>query len=135
MIAPALYGAYAMSKHALEAFCDSMRAELLPGGVAVSLVQAGSAHTAIEGKMAEQLAAYAGTPYAGRVRSMQQHIDASLRWGMLPGPSLCCSAVRHAVEARQPQARYLAGADAWAVWAVLRFVPSPIVDLVQRLIT
>lgn len=33
------YGAYAASKHAVEAVSDALRAELTPAGVSVSLIQ------------------------------------------------------------------------------------------------
>jgi len=148
MISPVFYGAYAASKFALEAIADSLRAELLPYEVAVSLLQVGAHATAIVGKMSAQLeettashaathAAYGGGAppepagarlYEARLRSFLGLMSLSLRWNLLPSPAGPSAAVAHALGSARPRCRYLVGLDAWAVWGVARFVPSSLMD-------
>lgn len=109
-------GPYAASKHALEAFADSLRVELRPLGVAVSIVEPGSIATPIWRKGAERAdalrerfdperaAAYA--PAVARFR------EVALSRGPGVDPDEVARAVEHALTATRPRARYLVGRDA-----------------------
>lgn len=142
MISPVFYGAYAATKHAVEALADSLRGELLPSGVAVSLLQVGSCQTAIEVKMRAQLheglmpsTFRAAEPfYERRLRRFLRIMDGVVRLGLLPPASAPTSAVLHALGSRRPHSRYLIGLDTWCVWAVVRHLPESIVDRVQQLL-
>ena len=139
MISPVFYGAYAATKHAVEALADSLRGELLPSGVAVSLLQVGSCQTAIEAKMRAQLHEGRHLPrcaliYERRLRRFLRMMDVVVRLGVLPPASAPTSAVLHALGSRRPHSRYLIGLDAWGVWVVVRHLPESVVDRVQQLL-
>ena len=109
-------GPYAASKHALEAVADSLRVELRPFGVAVSIVEPGSIATPIwrkgadraqelsEGFEPERAALYA--PAVARFR------EVALSRGLGVDPDVVANAVEHALTSSRPKARYLVGRDA-----------------------
>lgn len=109
-------GPYAASKHALEALADSLRVELRPFGIAVSIVEPGSIATPIWRKGAdraqelsagfepERAALYA--PAVARFR------EVALSRGLGVDPDVVAKAVEHALTASRPKARYLVGRDA-----------------------
>jgi NAD(P)-dependent dehydrogenase (short-subunit alcohol dehydrogenase family) len=109
-------GPYAASKHALEAVADSLRVELRPWGVSVSIVEPGSIATPIWTK---------GAARADDLRSRLDHDAAELyatpiaafrKVALSRGPGAdprdVARAVEHALTARRPKARYLVGRDA-----------------------
>ena len=109
-------GPYAASKHALEALADSLRVELRPFGIGVSIVEPGSIATPIWRKGAdraqelsagfepERAALYA--PAVARFR------EVALSRGLGVDPDVVAKAVEHALTASRPKARYLVGRDA-----------------------
>ena len=109
-------GPYAASKHALEAIADSLRIELRPLGVEVSIVEPGSIATPIwrkgaeradelsEGFDEERAALYA--PAVARLRKF------ALARGPGVDPDEVAKAVEHALGVKRPKARYLVGRDA-----------------------
>jgi NAD(P)-dependent dehydrogenase (short-subunit alcohol dehydrogenase family) len=97
-------GAYAASKHALEALSDALRRELLLYGIDVILIEPGTVQTPMMSKFGEQARKYAGTDY--------QRILASLDVGMeerertaLPVQRVV-DLIRTALEAKRPRTRY-----------------------------
>jgi NAD(P)-dependent dehydrogenase (short-subunit alcohol dehydrogenase family) len=109
-------GPYAASKHALEAVADSLRVELGPWGISVSIVQPGSIATPIWKKGAMRAdGLLAGLPpeaaelYAARIAGFR-------KVALSRGPGLdadeVARAVEHALTARRPKARYVVGRDA-----------------------
>lgn len=109
-------GPYAASKHALEAVADSLRVELRPWGIEVSIVEPASIATAIWAKGAERAAELgrAADPglaalYAERVERFRQ---VALSRGPGADPDAVAKAVEHALTARRPKPRYLVGRDA-----------------------
>ncbi len=109
-------GPYAASKHALEAVADSLRVELRPWGVAVSIVEPASIRTAIWEKGATRADELRdGLPpealglYADRMARLRQ---VALARGPGADPDDVAKAVEHALTARRPKARYLVGRDA-----------------------
>lgn len=107
---------YAASKHALEALADSLRVELRPWGISVSIVQPGSIATPIWTKgaaRADELRARfpseAAELYAKRLARFRQ---VALARGPGADPDDVARAVEHALTARRPNARYRVGRDA-----------------------
>lgn len=109
-------GPYAASKHALEAIADSLRVELRPWGIAVSIVEPASIRTAIWEKgaaRADELSRgfrpEAAELYAARVERFRRF---ALSRGPGADPAGVADAVEHALTASRPRARYVVGRDA-----------------------
>ena len=108
---------YAASKHALEAVADSLRLELKPFGIPVSIVEPGSIRTAIWGRSAARADELAATMdsevaelYAERVAAFR---SVALKRGEGGAPAdRVAAVVEEALTAERPQARYLVGRDA-----------------------
>jgi NAD(P)-dependent dehydrogenase (short-subunit alcohol dehydrogenase family) len=87
------FGAYSMSKHAVEAFGDSLAAELEPRGVRVSLVEPGSFRSEI-----------------GRNAAIRMGLDPDSKMAdrsMYPEPDAVAEAVVHALFDPKPKRRYM----------------------------
>jgi NAD(P)-dependent dehydrogenase (short-subunit alcohol dehydrogenase family) len=126
MAAPFL-GAYAASKHALEAFSESLRRELLLFGVDVIIVGPGSVVTPIWDKAEDAgIGPYAGTAYAA---SMQRFSDWFLAMGRqgLP-PEAIGEVVLKALTAPKPKVRYAAVKGALTNWILPQILPKRMVD-------
>jgi NAD(P)-dependent dehydrogenase (short-subunit alcohol dehydrogenase family) len=109
-------GPYAASKHALEAIADSLRVELRPWGVDVSIVEPASIATAIWQKGASRAQALQDG-FDAEVAELYEPAVARFRKVALsrgPGadPDSVARAVEHALTAQRPRARYLVGRDA-----------------------
>jgi NAD(P)-dependent dehydrogenase (short-subunit alcohol dehydrogenase family) len=109
-------GPYAASKHALEAIADSLRIELRPFGVAVSIMEPGSIATPIWRKGADRAVMLSegfdperAALYAKAVARLR---EVALSRGPGADPDAVARAVEHALTASRPKARYLVGRDA-----------------------
>jgi NAD(P)-dependent dehydrogenase (short-subunit alcohol dehydrogenase family) len=109
-------GAYAASKFALEAICDSLRAELRPFGLHVSIIEPGTIATPIWNTSiaaGERLLAAAppelNTHYGKLLDGLRRHAARGIDG--LPAERVA-DVVHHALTARSPRTRYLVGRDA-----------------------
>ena len=102
-------GAYSASKYAVEAIADAMRLELLPFGVAVTLVQPGTIDSnfmkASEEKSSDRFR-NDDSPYSGIYRSFATKAADPAHRGA--SPDRVTDVIVKALEARRPKARYLA---------------------------
>lgn len=128
-------GAYAASKHALEALADSLRREVRGFGIKVSLLEPGSISTpiwtkgideaprlrALFGKAGEEL-------YGGLIDTIVEEASHQDEIGI--EPIVVAKAIEHALTSRRPHHRYVIGKDAQAVVRVVRHLPSGLVDRV-----
>ena len=110
-------GPYAASKHALEAVADTLRLELRPFGVDVSLVQPGSIKTPIWTKsahVADGLANGAGAELAGLYgeRIAAFRAVALKRGAKGAAPDEVARVVEEALTMERPRTRKLVGLDA-----------------------
>jgi NAD(P)-dependent dehydrogenase (short-subunit alcohol dehydrogenase family) len=109
-------GPYAASKHALEALADSLRVELRPFGIAVSIVEPGSIATPIWRKGAERAqelsAGFEPERAALYAPAVARFREIALSRGLGVDPDVVAKAVEHALTASRPKARYLVGRDA-----------------------
>ncbi len=119
-------GAYAISKFALEAMADSLRLELAPDGIEVSLVEPGTIATPIWSKP-QPLADGVSDRYRPRIERFRE--VAAARASKAAPPDRVADAVLHALTAASPRTRYLVGRDA-KLRATIERLPDRIRDRV-----
>ncbi len=126
-LAPPFLGDYAMSKHALEAFTDSLRRELMLYGVDVIAIGPGAVVTPIWDK-AEKAdeAAYAKTDFAPALRKFVEYFITEGRKG-LP-PERIGEAIHRALTVAKPRARYAVVPNRLANWTLPTLLPKRVVD-------
>jgi NAD(P)-dependent dehydrogenase (short-subunit alcohol dehydrogenase family) len=115
-----MVGAYSASKFALEALSDTLRVELRPWGIPVSLVRPGQIRTPIFEKARKQIAAAAGSVpaelQAGYGEFYVRGADFNERGSRShTTPERVAQTIRRALEARWPRPLYVVGLDAWAI--------------------
>ena len=128
-VATMMTGPYCASKFAIEAIGESLRHELRPWRIRVSVVEPGAIKTPIWDKARQEadrlerdLPAAARSQYAAHIAAIRRGIDMQDRQGADPGR--VARAVEHALFARHPKARYLVGIDARIQAALVRWVPA-----------
>jgi NAD(P)-dependent dehydrogenase (short-subunit alcohol dehydrogenase family) len=111
-------GPYAASKHALEAVADSLRVELRPFGIHVSIVEPGTIKTPIWTRSAARADELIEQLEDGRLDELYgERIGAFRRIAMKRGeagadPVAVAKVVEEALTAERPHTRYLVGRDA-----------------------
>lgn len=138
-------GAYAASKHALEAISDSLRIELRNFGLHVALIEPGDVDTPIWQKSREaadrlrdkmsdvvggQVSQSVRDSYAADIAAMRE-ATTQMAASAIPVERVV-RAVVHAMCARRPGIRYPVGTKTWAVVLFLRFLPDRIRDWIVR---
>jgi NAD(P)-dependent dehydrogenase (short-subunit alcohol dehydrogenase family) len=110
-------GAYAASKHALEAVTDALRVELRPFGIAVTVIEPGTIATPIWRKggerfeeLAAQLPAELGELYGSRMEAFRAAAAAAGR--RAESVDKVAIVVERALTSERPKARYVVGRDA-----------------------
>jgi short-subunit dehydrogenase len=100
---------YYASKHALEAFSDTLRMEVDQFGIDVVVIQPGIIETGFEDQTAVQLREHSGGgPYRAMAEGMARKAEEGLGEGA-SDPGVVAAAVRAAVEAEVPRTRYAVG--------------------------
>lgn len=126
-IASPFMAPYAMSKHALEAFSDSLRRELLPHGIDVVVVGPGAVATPIWAKADEiNVEQYRNTEYFDLMSKMRAGMQAFGAEGL--SPSAIGDVVRTALEAQTPRTRYAALKNKFLMWTLPNLLPKRMVD-------
>ena len=129
-IALPLAGPYAASKYALEAVSDSLRREVRPEGMHVSLIEPGGVKTPIWEKgvdtansIEDAMPPDGQERYGPLSRAIRKEVEQiATKTGM--DPSVVADAIVHAVTADRPKTRYLLGRDAKLRWAIAKRVPD-----------
>lgn len=128
-VAQPFISAYGASKHALEAVTDSLRIELGPWGIDVSIVEPGTIATPIWEKgtaagddLLENAPPAARELYGERIAGVRRYAVEAAKRG-LP-PDAVARAVEHALTARRPRTRYVVGREARLMLAVSGLVPD-----------
>ena len=132
---PPFVSPYAASKGGLHAFTVSLRRELLPFGIHVSLVIPGNIRTPIWDKITERVkrfsddyTAEAVTLYGGAFSAFQKTTEQMAAKGI--PPERVARAVVHALAKKRPKTRYIVGLDAKLQSFAARWVPDRIQDRV-----
>ena len=120
--------AYSMTKAAVSALCDSLRGELRPWGIGVSLVEPGAIKTPIWEKGIRDVEAAIETwpeqaveLYGEVIPTLRATTEKLARSAI--APDNVAKVVEHALTASRPKTRYLVGTDA-RVQAIIRRVPD-----------
>jgi NAD(P)-dependent dehydrogenase (short-subunit alcohol dehydrogenase family) len=108
---------YAASKHAIEAIGDSLRGEMRPFGVEVSIVEPGAVETPMREKGSAASSVVKAAMSAEQLQLYGRAIDgftaaASRGDEQACQPERVAEKIAHALTARRPRARYLVGLDA-----------------------
>jgi NAD(P)-dependent dehydrogenase (short-subunit alcohol dehydrogenase family) len=126
-------GAYAASKFAMEAVSDSLRRELRPWGISVSLLEPGSVSTPIWEKgirtgqeVLDRLPPEAHALYGEAVAALQKAAAETAERGV--APLMVAKVVEHALTSPRPKTRYAVGRDAKMRIALTRVVPDRTMD-------
>jgi NAD(P)-dependent dehydrogenase (short-subunit alcohol dehydrogenase family) len=132
-IALPMAGPYAASKFGLEAVSDSLRRELAPSGIQVSVVEPGGVRTPIWDKgteaaerVLEGMPPEAEQHYGELARTMRAEAERISREGM--PPDAVAAIVVHALTARRPRTRYLVGRDAKLRARAAKVLPDRVMD-------
>ena len=121
---------YCMAKHALEAFSESLRFELAPSGIPVSVVSPGQTETPIleEARASfRELSCHASAPYQDLIAPRGRMADRSGA-----PPDRVAEAVIRALISKKPRARYFVGPDSRGAYLLGRVVPGGVRRLFMR---
>jgi NAD(P)-dependent dehydrogenase (short-subunit alcohol dehydrogenase family) len=134
-VAMAFSGAYAASKHALEAVGDALRVELRTSNVQVALVEPASVATPIWGKATTEIE-HANVPAElqreyGNVPEALDELVKNVASRGVP-PEQVAGVIEGALTARRMRARYLIGGEARAMLALKRLLPDRAFDRLAR---
>ncbi|MFI6600687.1 oxidoreductase [Nonomuraea sp. NPDC050536] len=121
---------YYSSKHALEAYSDSLRQELGPFGIRVVIVQPGIIKTEFENGTAQELRDISGHgAYARMAEAMAKRAETELGGGSKASdPVVVARAIRQAVDSPRPKARYAVGYLARLLLFLDRYLPDRAFD-------
>jgi NAD(P)-dependent dehydrogenase (short-subunit alcohol dehydrogenase family) len=128
-----LLGPYAASKMAMEALTDSLRVELKPWGIFVSIIEPGNISTRIWEKAdsdfdrLESVMPEEGLRRYARVIAGGRRIAKMADKRGIP-PDRVAQVVERALTAKRPKARYLVGWDAWARAHIEAVLPDRVRD-------
>jgi len=123
-------GPYAMSKHAVEAYSDALRRELMFVGMPVSVIQPGPFRTPMTGGITRsfEAATVPGSPFEALTRRMGKL--ASREEGRGHDPALLADVIWEAATAARPRARYSVKPDLQR--SVMHRMPAGLTDRALR---
>jgi len=121
---------YYASKHALEAFSDSLRQEVKQFGINVVLIQPGIIKTEFENTTPQELRTISGHgAYRNLAEAMAKRAETSLGEGSKASdPAVVAKTIRAAIESPAPKPRYAVGYVAGTLLFLNRFLPVRLFD-------
>jgi NAD(P)-dependent dehydrogenase (short-subunit alcohol dehydrogenase family) len=134
-VAMAFTAPYAASKHAIEAFGDTLRVELRNSGVQVALIEPGSVATPIWDKGRAEAERVVVPPelqdaYGQVPAALGKALEDTARRGV--PPEQVAATIERALTAPRMKARYVIGRDARAMLIARRLLPDLLFDKVAR---
>ncbi len=134
-VASPMTGPYNASKFALEGLSDSLRVELSPWNIPVSLVEPGAIATpiwdkatAVTDQLLETLPAEGKARYQAFTDGVRRFIERGERTAI--PPERVAKAVTHALTSRRPRTRYLVGPDAHVQALLGQLLPDRWLDAI-----
>ncbi|WP_255769547.1 oxidoreductase [Pseudarthrobacter sulfonivorans] len=126
---------YHASKFAVEGLSDSLRLELKPHGISVSIIEPAGTVSEWGTVAAQGLRATSGTgPYESQAHLMAGALGSTDRAGTSTQPGVVAAAVLHAASSVRPKTRYPVGNGAWAILALRRVLPDRLFDPLVMLV-
>lgn len=132
-VANPFVGAYAASKHAVEAISDSLRVEVAEWGIEVILIEPGVIQTPIWSKSdADAQSMQAALP--PEATALYGRTMEAMRRILLPAvaraspPDVVADALQHAALSPEPRTRYVVGKQAWLRLKLGTLLPSRMHD-------
>jgi NAD(P)-dependent dehydrogenase (short-subunit alcohol dehydrogenase family) len=123
---------YYASKHALEAFSDTLRMEVKRFGIRVVIVQPGIIKTEFENLTPDELRTVSGHgPYKELAEAMAAKAETALDpkvEGKATDPAVVGQCIRKAIESASPKPRYAVGYVAGTLLRMNRFLPTRLFD-------
>jgi len=132
-VANPFIGAYAASKHAVEALSDSLRVELADWGIEVILIEPGVIQTPIWAKSEADATAMQAT-FPREAEALYGRTMEAMRRILLPAvaraspPEAVADAVQDAALSPEPRTRYVVGKQAWMRLKVGTLLPDRVRD-------
>lgn len=126
---------YYASKHAMEAYSDTLRQEVKPFGINVVVVQPGIIKTEFESGTAHELRQISGRgAYRKMAEAMARRAETALGENSKGSdPAVIATTIRRAVESAEPKPRYAVGYLAGFLLSLNRWLPDRAFDkLVTR---
>lgn len=122
--------AYSMSKHAMEAFVDSLAGEMAPAGVHVSLIEPGSYKSRIRRTTVARIAKNIEAAGGAVTDEMKQQMKAAAdREVTLAEPDAVSDAAVHALFSDAPRRRYMVVPDQFEAEITIRKAIEELVQL------
>jgi NAD(P)-dependent dehydrogenase (short-subunit alcohol dehydrogenase family) len=126
---------YHASKFAVEGLSDSLRLELKPHGINVSLIEPAGTMSEWGGIAAQGLQETSGTgPYASQAQLMAGALGSTDRAATSTKPDVIAGAILHAATSARPRTRYPVGTGARAILALRRILPDRLFDPLVMLV-
>jgi len=120
---------YHATKFAVEGLSDSLRLDLKPFGISVSIIEPSSTLTEWGRIAAEGLEATSGSgPYAPHARLMAGALRSTERPATSMRPDVIAGAILDAATLARPRTRYPVGSGARAILALRRVLPDRLYD-------
>jgi NAD(P)-dependent dehydrogenase (short-subunit alcohol dehydrogenase family) len=130
-------GLYHATKHAVEAYSDSLRLEVAGYGVRVSLIEAATVRTEFFSNSINQFAGPPGTPYADFYTTLATWAIEVAQGNLTAGrfavpPEKIAATIERAVLAARPRSRYVVGILGRGALMMRRCLPDPMFDRFVR---
>lgn len=124
---------YYASKHAMEAFSDTLRMEVKRFGIDVVILQPGIIKTDFENTTPAELRAISGQgAYASMAEAMAKRAETALgadsKSNRASDPSVVGAAIRRIIETKSPKPRYAVGYVAGTLLRLNRYLPTRLFD-------
>jgi short-subunit dehydrogenase len=122
---------YHATKFAVEGLSDSLRMELKPHGIDVSIIEPGGTQSEWGTISARGLRASSGSgPYAAQARVMAAALATTDKAALSTPPGAVADAIVHAATSARPKTRYPVGGSARALLLLRRLLPDRVFDVV-----
>ena len=133
IIAGVLYGPYSMSKHAVEAFTDSLAAEMRKFDVQVSVIEPGNYNSAIVESKVRRMQERGRTPEGSLYKDeLEALLRAPTDRSVYKEPDAVSAAVMHFLFDERPKRRYLVVPSEQTAEATIRTMLGELVQLNER---